>query len=417
MDVLFKIKDNFAKVNEFNFACVYLFLWIFYAVLPFIYNSTGMLNLLLYFFSGTALFYTIYIITHYQLPVYFKTLFAFVFIFSIYGLELIFVGDDVFWQHIGSYVEKDRYILWLYTSLLTVSPMYVFTIKGYIGNQEMRLFFFLMLLACIYDFYGSIEIHKKIVALREIEQEEFTITNVYSFLSILPVLLLFKRKVFLQLILLSVLLVYFILSAKRGAIIIGGLCSLLLVWSSLFQLPNNKKYEYLLLLFCLFLGMYFFIAHQIETDAYFAYRVDQTLSGYTSGRDDFFQNIFEFFTNNTSKWQFLFGIGAQGTLSVNTSFAHNDWLAILLEQGLFGLILYVFSWFGFVYTWLKNKCNQEVFIALALLLMIGLGKSFFSMYYLPVSQEMIMSSGFYAIVLGFYLAKANCHCQDESVYK
>lgn len=406
MEIVYKIKENFAKINEFNFAYIYVFLWILYSVLPFVYNSTGLLNLLLYFFASTALFYSFFILTHLQLNFYFRILFLFVFILSIYGFELMLVGDNVFWQHVGSFIEKNRFVLWLYTSLLTISPMYVFSIKGYIGNREMRIFFFIMLAACIYDFYGSIKLYEKIAALRGLTQEEFTITNVYSFLSILPLLVLFKKRLFLQMILLSVMLVYFILSAKRGAIFIGGACSLILIFSSFSKMTNAKKIEYLLLVLCLFVGVYEFVVNQMENNAYFTYRIDQTLSGYTSGRDEYFRNILDYFENRTSLSQFLIGIGAQGTLSVNYSFAHNDWLAILLEHGLLGLLLYIFYWIGFVCTCIKYRYNQECFLALVLLLMIGLGKSFFSMYYLPVSQEMIMSSGYYALVLGFFLAKA-----------
>ena len=295
MEIVYKIKENFAKINEFNFAYIYVFLWILYSVLPFVYNSTGLLNLLLYFFASTALFYSFFILTHLQLNFYFRILFLFVFILSIYGFELMLVGDNVFWQHVGSFIEKNRFVLWLYTSLLTISPMYVFSIIGYIGNREMRIFFFIMLAACIYDFYGSIKLYEKIAALRGLTQEEFTITNVYSFLSILPLLVLFKKRLFLQMILLSVMLVYFILSAKRGAIFIGGACSLILIFSSFSKMTNAKKIEYLLLVLCLFVGVYEFVVNQMENNAYFTYRIDQTLSGYTSGRDEYFRNILDYF--------------------------------------------------------------------------------------------------------------------------
>ena len=111
--------------------------------------------------------------------------------------------------------------------------------------------------------------------------------------------------------------------------------------------------------------------------------------------------------------QFLFGLGAQGTLSVNESYAHNDWIAILLEQGVFGLLLYLLYWIGFVISWIKSKDNADSFVALGLLIIIGLGKTLFSMYYLPITAEMITSSGFFAITLGFFLAKAFPQVEHE----
>jgi hypothetical protein len=42
------------------------------------------------------------------------------------------------------------------------------------------------------------------------------------------------------------------------------------------------------------------------------------------------------------------------------------------------------------------------------LVIIGFGKSLFSMFYLPVTEIMIVSAGFYSIALGYFLGKNFC---------
>lgn len=389
-----------------NFSSLYLFAWIVFSLLGFVINAPKLYAVLLYSFSAIAVSFSIYSIFEYRLPTYLKFLFLLVFFLSIYGGYLIILGDDVYWQFTGYNVGKDRYFLWLTTSLLTVVPIYVFTCKGLIDDKVMKWFFFLAFVSAIIAFYGSMNMQLKLAKETGSSSEEFSITNVYSFLSIMPLLILLKKQQILQLALLCVLIVYLILSAKRGPIILGSVCSIVVVWSAFYNCSIKKKFVYVLVFICILIGLYEFITYQLNSSPYFAYRVEQTLSGYTSGRDDYAKRVFDYYINSTSTTQFFFGIGAQGTLSVNESYAHNDWLAILLEQGVAGFILFLLSWLSFGYSWLKARTNFDCFVAVGILLFVGLGKTFFSMYYLPISQEMITSSGFFAITLGYFLAKA-----------
>ena len=388
-----------------SFPYFYIIAWIIFSLTPYVYHSTKLITALLYFFVGTALYYSVYAAANFKLPAYFRTTFAFVFFLSVYGIGLIVLGDDVYIQFIGSYIKKENYFIWLIISLLTSVPIYVFTCRGQIDEKGMKKIFFVMLATSIYAFYGSIKIQLQLAEINGVMQEDFTITCVYALLSIIPLLVIFENNVFLQIVLLGISSVYLILSAKRGAIILGSCCVVVLVWNVIYHSPVKKKLLVLLIALAFVVGVYEFVLYQLNTNPYFVYRVNQTLEGYTSGRDVYSRNVLNYFETVPIK-SFLFGIGAQGTLGVNESFAHNDWLAILLEQGLVGFVMYLFYWLGFFYSWVKSRCVSECFVAIGLLFVIGLGKTFFSMYYLPVSLEMIMSSGFFAIVLGYFLAKA-----------
>lgn len=385
---------------------LFFFCWIVLSIFPFIYKSNYIYEPLLGYFTITALYYSYHSLTNYVLPIYFKALLGLVFFLSIYGLALVLVGDDVFWMHTGQYVRKYLYLLWLISAMLSVIPAYVFTCRGVLDEKKMKILFFIFFVISIYAFYGGLEQEMQHAALMHLDQEEFAVTNVYSFLSLLPLVVLFKERRILQFILLGIMLVYFVISAKRGAMILGGITAVLLVFS-MFRNETLWKKFCIVFFSIFFIGcIYVFFLHQMESSFFFASKMERTLHGYASGRDEYARTILDYFNNHISLKQFLFGIGAQGTLSVNISFAHNDWLAILLEQGLIGVIVYSFYWICFVYSWIKSKVDYDAFVVIGLLIVIGFGKSLVSMYYLPIAAEMMATSGYFAIALGYFLGKA-----------
>ncbi len=386
------------------FPYVYIFAWIFLSFLPYVYYSTKAYIVLLFFLSISSACYTCYFIANYKLIPFFKCLIFFVGLLSVYGLYHLIAGEPVYWQAGEFFVEKNRYLLWLFVSMLTVIPIYIFTCKGQLNERFMKILFFIMMIAGILAFHVTYQRMLMEAALIESVQEEFTITVVYILLSILPLILLFRKHVVLQFILLVVFFVFFIMSAKRGVILLGVFCILFMIWGILSNY-SIKKRTILFLLSMILLGcLYMFTMHQLESSSYFAERYQDTLNGYTSQRDVYVATAIEYMNDNYSIRSFLFGIGAQGSLVANVSFLHNDWIAILLEQGLVGFLAYLAFWIGFIYTWLRSwKCSRESFVVIGSLTIIGFGKTFFSMFYLPIVEGVIIASGFYAIALGYYL--------------
>lgn len=374
--------------------------------LPYVYYSTKAYVALLFFLAISAVSYTVYLVVNYKLIPYFKCLLIFVGFLSVYGVGYFLVGDEAFWQAGNFFIERNRYMLWFVISMLSVVPVYIFTCEDMLNERVMKILFFIMLGASILAFHVTYQQMLLEAALLHTEEEEFTITTVYSFLSILPLILLLRKRPWLQFILIFVFFAFFIFSAKRGVILLGGISILMLIWGILSNYSIKKKTALSSLALILLLGLYQLTMYQLDTSSYFALRYQDTLNGYSSQRDVYLTTIFEYMENNFSIKSFLFGIGAQGTLSVNVSFAHNDWVAILLEQGVFGLLSYMIFWAGFIYTWIKSwRHSTESFVVIGSLVVIGFGKTLFSMFYLPVTETMIIASGFYSIALGYYLGK------------
>ena len=386
---------------------VYFLVCIVLAVFSYIYNSNFIYEPILIYLTGSALYYSYVAVTNYKLPIFFKGTFLFVLTLTLYGIFLVIVGDDIFWKATGHVLRKYLYILWLIPAMLSVVPVYIFTSRGLIGEREMKILFLIFFICGINSYYGGLEQQMAYaVLMQEEEMEEFTVTSVYQLLSLLPLIILFKKQQILQFIFLAVIFIFLVLSAKRGAIMLGGASAVLFILSMFVNSSLAKKVAIFFITVALMFVIYLFINYQMETSPYFASKVQRTFEGYASGRDEYAKHILDYYLNTSTTFQMIFGIGAQGTLAANESFAHNDWLAILLEQGVFGVFLYVIYWIGFVLTWLKSRIDFDAFVVIGLLLLIGFGKSVFSMYYLPISPEMMTSSCFFAIALGYYLAKA-----------
>ena len=391
-----------------TFPYIYIFTWIFLSFLPFVYYSTKVYIVLLFFLAFAALGYTFYFVANYKLILFFKCTFVFVGILFIYGLGHYLVADDIFWPAGKIFVETNRYLLWLLISMLSVVPIYIFTCRGELTEKGMKILFFIMLVSSIYAFHISQQQMMIQAELLQTGEEEFTITVVYYFLSVLPLVILFKKNILLQFILFSVFFAFFILSAKRGTILLGSICILFMMWGLFSEYSIKKKILFIIVSSTFLLGLYEFTLYHFQNSPYFAIRYQDTLNGYSSQRGLLASSILEYMDNNFSIKSFLFGIGAQNTLNVTFSFAHNDWIAIFLEQGVLGLLAYALFWVSFIYTWIKLRYNRDAFIVVGSLIIIGLGKSIFSMFYLPVTEIMIVSSGFYSIALGYFLGKNFC---------
>lgn len=91
------------------------------------------------------------------------------------------------------------------------------------------------------------------------------------------------------------------------------------------------------------------------------------------------------------------GAGATETVNIVGNFAHNDWLELLINQGLLGVLLYVVYWIAFFRNWKLLRHDKELYAMMGCALLSCLIPSFFSMSY--ANMNMITT-----LVIGFCLA-------------
>ncbi len=126
-------------------------------------------------------------------------------------------------------------------------------------------------------------------------------------------------------------------------------------------------------------------------------RLEQTLEGNVSGRDELYSSMFTYYTDSATPLEQLVGLGANGTLKISSNYAHNDWFELLINQGLMGIIFYLLYWFSFLKTVKKSRISKLSREILTMVLIFTFMKTFFSM---SISNYNIYLSS----IFGFALA-------------
>lgn len=344
-----------------------------------------------------SLYYAIYANIYYKLPVTFKALNVLIVIFSIYGFILIVRGEQLMVQATFNVASNYSYLLYVYRSLLPIYAFYVFARRGLLTENNMRFWFLVFLILTIRSYYLSQAQMLRLAYESGSSVEEFTNNVGYSFVALLPAIVLFYRKPTLQYILLIICGFFIVSGVKRGAILTGGIC---LIWFLFVNYKKTrKKRRWIIVLFSLivlFVAV-FFIQYKLETSSYFLYRFEATKAGESSQRNILYTVFYDHFVNESNPLRFLFGNGANATLKIGGNYAHNDWFEIAINQGLLGLVAYLVYWLCFIFDWRKTKGNPQAFMAVGMLVIVYFMRSLFSMSIIGISRCS-------AMVLGYYLA-------------
>lgn len=320
-------------------------------------------------------------------------------LFTFYGLFLI-LTSNVQITSIAGYVKVKSYwyLMEIYGAILPIFTIYYFTIKGYLRKEMLVIWLCVFVLLIPKAFIDSSSLIGNDVT--NFFSANRTSNVGYSFVAILPALSLFNKNILFQFMILGYCLLFSLICMKRGPILICLLCLFVFILIKLKYVSYSRK---LIIIICLILLMYFSIVFFVDfagSNSYFLSRIEDTLAGESSGRDTLYSKFINYFLYEANPLQQLLGLGAYGTLNVGDNFAHNDWLELLIGQGLLGVSLYANYWLKFYKIIKKNIADQEVFLALTTFFIIYLLKTFFSMSYNDIS---IFSSLFFA----YYLAQSD----------
>ena len=338
-----------------------------------------MSTLILYAFLGISFYHFIYALFHYKMPVYMKCLAVLIIMFTIYGLILIISGKTITFMRSGSIVRNFSYLKKIYNSLLPIFSFYVFTRKGVLNKEVLLKWTFIFFVTAVMQFMQG---QRQVMLLEAVNEDEETTNNyAYLFLSMIPLLAFWGKKRGVQYLGLIITMVFIILGMKRGAILIGVIAIVWFLSRTMKGATRNQKFWVLLLSVFLIIAGYFMVLYMLRNSAYFNFRMEKTLEGDSSGRDGLYSYFWGYFVHQTNPLRFLFGNGANATLTLSWNYAHNDWLEIAINQGLLGLVVYFIYWLGFYRAWRSSSFDDELYLATGMLLLIYFMKSLFSMSY------------------------------------
>lgn len=328
---------------------------------------------------------------------YLKGLNVLLAMFTVYGVISMMSMPTI--QNRYSTTQSFNYLKTIYISLLPIYSFYYYTQKGKLDEKNLKVWVILFFMLAIVRYYTE-----QATRLMEIYGDETTNNSGYTILSLIPLIVYWREKSTFQYILLGVAMVFILMAMKRGAILIGALCVVWFLYQS-FKNANRKAKIWVFVLTALVIvaGIYA-VQYMLENSAYFVSRLEQTKEGNSSNRDIIFSSFWNYYLNETSVWQFLFGQGADASLKVFGAYAHNDWLEILINNGLIGAIIYLVYWIRFYKEWRNSKGNSVVFMVFGLTLLIYFVSTLFSMSYNGMSTYATCGFGY---ALGIYNREIN----------
>lgn len=227
----------------------------------------------------------------------------------------------------------------LKATLFLFGTFYIFSWFGekrIVKRYHLQIFFFAYFTISVLRFF--------LEADEDVVVGESTNNRGYPILFTLPFVFIFRGRIIPSLIF-TFAFFLFILSAKRGVILIGGIFGLFYLWNILTDraIHLGKK---ILILTAVFLTTVVTVFKLFETNKYLQTRFDETLDGFSSGRDGIYASIFEDWWESGSMYNQVFGSGWAHSLKVAGKWAHNDWLELLSSLGLIGVLAYIWIFIG-----------------------------------------------------------------------
>lgn len=386
------------KNRILGWANVYLVLRLAYSLQGLLYTSGGLLSQLILLSTMLMGLYALIRMILSQAPLHpvYRMLNVLLVMFSIYGLLLILSGQVLYIREYREIhpVRNFVYLKEIYASFLPLYFFYWITKRKLLTYERMKHWIWIFSLLAIIQYYrAQVENGGAFLDFNS----NITNNTGYIFLTLLPLMLLWKNKPILMYGGILFCIGFIVISMKRGAILIAAMCMLIIVLSVLKKSSRKVKFAVVLSVVIALVGLYFLVDYLLTNSDYFVIRVEQTKSGDTSHRSDIYSSLWQIFITDYQLPEMLLGRGAWTTLKLGDNFAHNDWLELLINQGILGCTLYVIFWLTMLRTVFRKSNNELEHNLLLLTFCIMFMRTIFSMSYSDIPM-------FQACTLGFVLA-------------
>lgn len=373
-------------MNSNKFTTTYCF---GYTILWQLYLLQGPLGLTTFakFLIVILLVYSLYKVIdvnlRYKVPIFLKGVNLLLLMFTVYGIVYLIAGEDYIINSASGIVKlvKWHYLKNIYSSLPTIYVYYDYAQKGVL-RKEKNVFALLiiLLISAIVGFFGYYAMVTEETGASFKYIDGLTNNMGYRFVPIMALCFVVKKWRFP---IICICMAFIVASLKRGALVVGIVSFI----------------TYFYMLYCESTGLrriavvaFFVVA--VVAGGYFGYdfyeksegmqrRLEQTLEGNSSGRDELYTKILEYYPKQESTLAMLIGNGADSTVGLAGNYAHDDWLELLMNQGLLGIVVYMVFYMYWYRTLqvIKRKAPDEVKVAFGLLLLGSLVTSIFSMAY------------------------------------
>lgn len=290
------------------------------------------------------------------------------------------------------YYLKDALI-----SILSIHSFYVIFKENRITEPMMKIWTIVILglVTLIFTMRGL----DQQVQLQEMVDADGANNFAYLFVQTIPLICFFHRMTWIQYIIFAYCGFFIILGFKRGALLMYGIMLIMYIYNNLLNSSAKAKFITIVSVIFLLIIAAQYVSYLSNESAFFEYRVEQTLSGDSSGRDHIYSDAINHFLYGSSDMGFLFGYGAWSSTKISNNFAHNDWLEIASDQGVLGVILFISFFTSYYKGWNRLK-KDDFYVYYGIGFLLIFIRSFFSM---SITNIFFAAS----IGIGYCLVKAD----------
>lgn len=309
---------------------------------------------------------------------FFKGLNVEVSLFLLYGAILMLthglVAKDCGWNPRPTYYYVEGALI----GFLPIYTCFLYSMKGYLRESNLKIWVVILLIVSILNFqYEQTQVIARLLD-KGLSVDGFTNNAGYIVLSVMPAMLIFRNKPLFVYSGLGICTFFVVMSMKRGAILLAALLLVLILLHLLKDKNKKSKFSTVLLSISGIVALYYFI-NKMMADSYFVERLTDTLEGNSSNRDVVYEEVWLYYSEKMDFLHKIIGMGGLGTVLNLGFYAHNDWLEILVSQGVVGMLVFVYFMFHFYKTTKSTAFDTESKFCLTIIfLMFGL-KTFFSM--------------------------------------
>lgn len=309
-------------------------------------------------------------------------------IFIVLNLAGFIYNPDISQGHVRNAIKNTL------GCMLPLYPFYYFAMAGELKAKHLILFSVVLFPLIVWQYFFT---ESDFFSRSDTTGTEMVNNWAYMFAGLIPFIFLIKKR--LVAILLMLMIVTFVINgAKRGAIVTASIGMIMYFYYQLRTIEKQHKFFGYASILVVILILCFFAYLTFMSNSFIMNRMTSLLEGDLSNRNFIYTSILKNWYSSDNILNFLFGYGLAGSIGLSGGhLAHNDWLELLSNFGVTGVLAYVFLFYAAFKLSLNNEWNLDKKILFLTIVVMWFFITLVSMFYRSVENFP------YTILLGYLI--------------
>lgn len=316
------------------------------------------------------------------------------FLVFFYLLSWLFSDKEVvgrIGEAIGHTTTLDSLKCFLYANV----TFYIFYLLTKIGTLTAKKLIFFAALLTIFSYINMVNNRTILMNMLEYEAQGMQMATGYVFAALLIYSLLIKNIKYRMVYMLP-LLIFTMISAKRGAIVLAFILFVFILYHTYVMQSNRIKMKNVCALIIVLGVVALFVVDFISNNDFLMNRLDKTLEGDASNRQDMYPLLFSIISSPESIFHIFVGRGPAQTVNLIGNYAHNDWFEAMIDFGIVFVIAMLIFYHRMFRLSIYISAEYKNIIRLCLIYLLF--KSLVSMGILSLESYIVMA------LMGYTLA-------------